>query len=124
MSLTTAPTISSTVANPAGTFSFAIGATFLAFIIYITARGELPKYLSFFSLSFAGGIAAAPTAAAVASGAAAPVVGAGIIPGFPGLSLNPFAGLPGLGPANTPAATSVPGGQSNPSTGANVGLGN
>lgn len=78
-----------------------------AFVVWITTKGELQKYLSFFTpVAGKQGPAVDPVSASSTTGqtstAANPnvgtVVGAGAIPGFPGVNLtNPFAGLPGIG---------------------------
>jgi len=80
------------------------------FVVWITTKGELATYLAFFKPGSAG-IPTNPVTASSTSGAtgttATPgnpvvgtVVGAGVIPGFPGTNLNnPFAGLPVVGPA-------------------------
>jgi len=60
----------------------------LAFVIYITVMGELPTYLGFFIPPPTAGAGASAT-----SGAPPTVTPSGI-PGVPGLSTDPFAGLP------------------------------
>jgi len=81
-----------------GTFGFLIGALMFAFVVYITAKGELPTYLQFFIYTPPGGNAA-------------PVAGGTVTPG---LTVT----------AAPPAVTTGAGGASNPTTGANVGMGN
>jgi hypothetical protein len=56
-----------------GTFAFLIGAIMFAFVVYITAKGELPTYLQFFIYTppASGGTAANATGSNVASTTAA-----------------------------------------------------
>lgn len=103
-----------------------------AFVVWITTKGELPTYAAFFK---PGSGALGPTPVTVAASSTTgqtstpanpnvgTTVGAGIIPGFPGVNLNnPFAGLPLIGGgfqtilpgnANGGGAAQVPG-QANP----------
>lgn len=102
-----------------------------AFIVWITTKGELPLYLSFFKKGSAQGPPVTAISGSSTTGQTSTavnpvvgtVVGAGIIPGFPGVNLNnPFAGVPTVGgifqsilPGNSngSATQSVPG-QANP----------
>lgn len=102
-----------------------------AFVVWVTTKGELATYLAFFKPGAGTGpkadlVTATPsdgTKATAANPNIGTVVGAGVIPGVPGVNLNnPFAGIPGLGggfqtllPGNSNGggAAAVPG-QANP----------
>jgi hypothetical protein len=83
------------VQNVAGTANFAFGAILIAFLIYITAKGELGTYIQLFFYAApevpAASASAAPPATSGVAGAVNSVLSS--IPGNPGLSSNPLAGL-------------------------------
>jgi hypothetical protein len=81
-----------------GTANFAFGAMLIAFVVYVTAKGELGSYLQLFLYTPPAATPAASTDKVIP------------IPGTPGLNLsNPFAGLPGFSSNDTatPAPTTT-----------------
>jgi hypothetical protein len=64
------------------------GMVLLAFVIFITLKGELRIYMGFFT----PGASQGPSAVPVSTAAQATTVGSGT----PGLSANPLAGVPGI----------------------------
>jgi len=81
-------------------------ALLFAFIVWITSKGELPTYIAFFKPGASQGptpvpVTATPSTGATATTTQSPYFGGTLtpsgIPGVPGLSKNPFAGIPGLG---------------------------
>lgn len=82
-------------AASSGTANFAFGAIMLAFLIYITAKGELGTYLKLFFYAAPAVPTASGSAAPPATGGVAGAVNSALtaIPGNPGLSSNPLAGL-------------------------------
>jgi len=76
-----------TIHQHVGTENFAVGAIFLAFLVYITAKGELGTYLQlFFYAPPAAPAPGATNAAASSSNTSGATAGQAV----PGLSLNPF----------------------------------
>ena len=81
-------------------------AVLFAFVVWITSKGELPTYIAFFKPGASQGptpvtVVASSTTGGSGGGVQSPGFGGTLtpsgIPGVPGLSQNPFAGIPGIG---------------------------
>lgn len=93
-------------AAPIGTANFAFGAIVLAFIVYITVKGELGTYLQLFLYTppASAGAATSPATAAAGSNFGLPNIANGLFPGL-------FAPTPGAATTViTPGLQTVPGG--------------
>jgi hypothetical protein len=66
------------------------GMVLLAFVIFITLKGELSTYMGFFARGASQGPSAVPVSTSPQS--VVPSIGSGT----PGVSANPLAGLPGI----------------------------
>lgn len=102
-------------------------AIIVMFVLYLAQKGTLSTWLKFFYWTNPAPLSttAAPASSGSASTTANTPIPGTTTPGTPGLTLNPFAGLPfGLGQSLGVGLPTGQGGAANPSTGANSGLGN
>jgi hypothetical protein len=95
-------------ASYGGYWNFVAGSIILMFLLYVAQKGHLSTWIGFFSWTAPASIGTATNTPAQSAGtapsAANPnvltVVGAWILPGFPGLNIsNPAAGIPVVGGA-------------------------